>query len=83
MIDLVVKYLTWTIQEVMNNLMISNLAFKAEEDPDVASYAFHKHVTVQVSIPAYDFDKREGCMISFFYEEDSRVGVMERCVLPL
>ena len=36
------------VQEVMSNLMISHLAFKAEEDPDVALYAFPKHVNVQV-----------------------------------
>ena len=44
------------MQEVMNNLMISNLAFKAEEDPDVASFAFHKHVNVQVSQAADAFN---------------------------
>ena len=48
----------------MNNLMISNLAFKAEEDPDVASFAFHKHVNVQVSQAADAFNY----IISFLSE---------------
>lgn len=34
----------------MTNLMVAHLAFKAEEDPDVALYAFKKHITVQVSL---------------------------------
>ena len=37
-------------QEVLTNMMISHLAFRAEEDPDVARYAFHKSIHVQVGI---------------------------------
>lgn len=38
------------LQEVMTNLMVSHLAFKAEEDPDVAQYAFKKDITIQVGL---------------------------------
>ena len=43
-------------QEVMDNLMISQLEFRAEEDADVAAHTFKKHVTAQ----ARDAGRRSG-----------------------
>ena len=36
-------------QEVMDNLMIARLEFRAEEDPEVAAHTFKKHITTKVS----------------------------------
>ncbi len=38
-------------QEVMDNLMIARLEFRAEEDAEVAAHTFKKHLTTKVSRP--------------------------------